>query len=191
MIKAILFDCFGVLALDIWAAFCETLPPQTDFKALEALHLQLVKGSIRGPEFLKEVESLTSQHPNKFKMIHKSDKVKNTTLLEYITLLKAEGFFIGILSNVDNNWIRESLLTEQEAKLFDAIILSFETGMMKPDPGIYTYSCEQLGVEPNETLMVDDIAGYCEAAEHQGMQAIHYTSFEQFKNKIQQILYLK
>ena len=38
----------------------------------------------------------------------------------------------------------------------DAYAFSCELGVMKPDPAIYRWSCNQLGVEPRATWMVGD-----------------------------------
>jgi len=59
------------------------------------------------------------------------------------------------------------------ADLFDATVFSCSVGMRKPDPRIYRLACEELGVEPDETMFVgdganDELAG----AERVGMQAV-------------------
>ncbi|GLZ32864.1 hydrolase [Lentzea sp. NBRC 105346] len=38
----------------------------------------------------------------------------------------------------------------------DEVVLSYEEGMIKPDPRIFKIACERLGVNPEETLMVGD-----------------------------------
>ena len=40
MVKAIIFDCFGVLATDIWLAFCESLPASADLQRARDLFEQ-------------------------------------------------------------------------------------------------------------------------------------------------------
>ena len=59
------------------------------------------------------------------------------------------------------------------ASLFDASILSFEVGMVKPDPGIYRLACERLGVEPSECLFIGDGgSGELTGATDVGMDAV-------------------
>lgn len=45
-------------------------------------------------------------------------------------------------------------------KLFDEYIESSVIGLRKPDPKIFLYACEKLGVKPNEVIFLDDIGTY-------------------------------
>ena len=38
----------------------------------------------------------------------------------------------------------------------DAVVLSFESGVCKPDPSVFLSACRRLGVDPGDTLMVGD-----------------------------------
>jgi putative hydrolase of the HAD superfamily len=53
----------------------------------------------------------------------------------------------------------------------DAVVLSFEVGVAKPDAGIYLTALEQLRVAPDEAVFVDDQAAYCDGATMVGMSA--------------------
>jgi putative hydrolase of the HAD superfamily len=63
---------------------------------------------------------------------------------------------IGIVSN--------NLLEEQQEKLqicgldvfVDALIVSEETQVSKPDPAIFRIALDRLGVEPSESVMIGD-----------------------------------
>jgi HAD superfamily hydrolase (TIGR01509 family) len=63
--------------------------------------------------------------------------------------------------------------------IVDAIIVSAEEGLVKPDTRIYTLAAERLGVAPQEALFVDEsidnVAGACDA----GMRAIQFVRREQ------------
>jgi HAD superfamily hydrolase (TIGR01509 family) len=48
---------------------------------------------------------------------------------------------------------------------FDAVILSFEVGAQKPEPEIYRFALERLGVQdPARAIFVDDQTAYCDGA---------------------------
>jgi FMN phosphatase YigB (HAD superfamily) len=53
----------------------------------------------------------------------------------------------------------------------DAVVLSFEVGVAKPDAGIYLTALERLRVAPDEAVFVDDQAAYCDGAKTVGMDA--------------------
>ena len=64
--------------------------------------------------------------------------------------------------------LRRGLIDE----LFDAVVISGDVGLHKPQPEIYLLACERLGVEPGDCVFVDDLRENCEGAEAVGMTAI-------------------
>ncbi|MCT2588170.1 HAD family hydrolase [Actinophytocola gossypii] len=69
--------------------------------------------------------------------------------------LRAAGVRVAVVSNIA--WdIREVFALHGAADLVDEYVLSYEEGVMKPDPKIFTVACQRLGVDPARTLMVGD-----------------------------------
>jgi putative hydrolase of the HAD superfamily len=58
---------------------------------------------------------------------------------------------------------------------FDAVIVSCEVGLCKPDPAIYRACLESLGVEADRALFVDDRAENLRGAEAVGLRTFHFT----------------
>jgi epoxide hydrolase-like predicted phosphatase len=187
VIKAIIFDCFGVLTTDTWRAFVDGLPPEADAERARSLNKQYDAGLLNKQDFLQQVFEITGQKPKYVDDMLDSETIKNEKLLEYIKDLKAT-YKIGLLSNVATNWIVDYFLTDQERALFDDMVFSFIEGVTKPDERIFKLACERLSVDPTEAVMVDDIERYCQAAQSTGMKAVCYTDFSQFKADLQQIL---
>ena len=52
---------------------------------------------------------------------------------------------------------------------FDAVILSFEVRVRKPEPGIYLAALTALGAEPADAVFVDDQTEYCDGARALGI----------------------
>lgn len=183
MIKAIIFDCFGVLTTDKWKEFVATLPENQMVPASDLNHA-LDRGYISQSEFFEQISSLTGRSPERVESVINSDMDKNTQLLEYIEGLK-KGYKIGLLSNISSNWVRESFLTSIEQQLFDDIVLSYEVGMIKPELAIYELAASRLDCQTSECIFIDDSPGHCRAAVQSGMQAIVYQNFIQCKNAIE------
>jgi epoxide hydrolase-like predicted phosphatase len=61
----------------------------------------------------------------------------------------------------------------------DAIIVSAEERLVKPDTRIYELAADRLGVAPRETLFVDDSADNVAGARDTGMLAIQFESCQQ------------
>ena len=93
-------------------------------------------------------------------------------VLESLASLRDDGVKIGLISNClsDTSMLWPSTPL---APLFDVAVLSYEVGLMKPDPGIYALACNRLGVEPNDCLFIGDGgSGELTGATNVGMDAV-------------------
>lgn len=188
MVKAIIFDCFGVLTKDLWREFTESLLPGEGVRKAKELNHRYDAGLISLEEFIQAVHEATGHDPQLVETVFTNTKpLKNTELLDYIRELK-RNYKIGMLSNIATNWVRDHFLTPEEQKLFDTMVFSFEVGTTKPDPRIYEVALHNLGVEPHETVFIDDVERYCLAAEALGMKAVWYKNFPHMKTELEQIL---
>jgi putative hydrolase of the HAD superfamily len=84
--------------------------------------------------------------------------------------LRERGIATAVVSNCSHSTrpIVYRLGLQDEA---DAVVLSFEVGVAKPDAGIYLTALERLRVAPDEAVFVDDQAAYCDGAATVGMSA--------------------
>ncbi|WP_283138447.1 HAD family hydrolase [Rhizohabitans arisaemae] len=62
---------------------------------------------------------------------------------------------------------------------FDAVVISGEVGMRKPEERIFRYAVETLGLEPPECVFIDDILPNVEAARAVGIVGLHHVEPEQ------------
>jgi len=85
------------------------------------------------------------------------------------------GLSTALLSNSWGN----SYPAETWQGMFDAVVISGEVGMRKPEPQIYHHTCDLLGLAPGECVFVDDLAHNVSAAVTVGMIGVHHTSYAQ------------
>jgi putative hydrolase of the HAD superfamily len=188
MIKAVIFDCFGVLTHGGWKDFWTALPSEELRSKAKDLHRSYDVGSLNRTDFTDQLSGLTHTPLAEVQAIfYAVNPVKNVQLLHYIKSLKPN-YKIGLLSNVGTSWIEDQLLSSDELALFDNMIFSYRVAMAKPDPRIYLLAARGLEVEPNECVFIDDIAEYCDAARGVGMKAIVYDSFFDFRDNLSRIL---
>ena len=64
---------------------------------------------------------------------------------------------------------------------FDVQVWSYLLGIAKPDPAIYLYTLNELGVRPEESLFLDDKQVNIDAALALGMQALQFSNVEQLR----------
>lgn len=187
MIKAVVFDCFGVLTSDGWLPFKskyfghdqQLLQDATD------LNKQSDAGLISYHDFIKAVATLAGVTNNE---AHRQieDHVADSQLFNYIKTLKPI-YKIGMLSNAAENWLSE-MFNPQQVALFDAVALSYESGYIKPQPEAYKVIAERLGVNVTDCLLVDDQERYCIGATDIGMKAVRFSSTEQAISDINRLL---
>lgn len=70
--------------------------------------------------------------------------------------LRERGMKLGIVTNGLSETHREKIALLQISEYFDAIFLSDEVGMVKPDPLLFAHACRTLGGAPAHAAMVGD-----------------------------------
>lgn len=188
MIKAVIFDCFGVLTVSTWQQLWASLPDIKLQETARELNRLYDRGDLTKEEFTAKLQSATGMSVSEMQSkLFSPSTDKNVALFEYIKKLKSK-LKIGMLSNVATGWVRDEFLSPKEQALFDDMVLSYEVRLAKPDPQIFQLACKRLGVKPDEAVLVDDIERYCEAARAVGMHAIAYQNVQQTKAELQMLL---
>ncbi len=189
MIKAVLFDYFGVLYPDTFWALANTYLPERSEETQQQLH-DLIKqadtGVIDQKEFWGSAAELFAIPLEKLEQDIEQFGGVDKGLIAIVKRLRDRGMKTGIISNVGHDVVRHAL--GEDATLFDTYILSADTGYIKPDPQVYHLALDELELEPEECVFIDDIPRNVRGAEAVGMKAIHYHSFPQFKSELNQLL---
>ena len=96
------------------------------------------------------------------------------------------GICTGLISNSWGAGIEydPSLLDE----LFEAVVISGEVGMHKPEPAIFMLGAERLGLRPEDCVFVDDLRENCQGAEEVGMTAILHRGAERTLPELERLL---
>jgi len=76
-----------------------------------------------------------------------------------LAALRERGYLLGIVTNGVPDLQRTKLAGSGLEKEFDAVAISGEIDCGKPDPGIFHHICRELGVAPEEAVMVGDNPG--------------------------------
>lgn len=187
MIRAVIFDCFGVLTTDGWQAFCHRYFASTPdkFEQARTLNIQVDRGMIDYETFLQGAAELAGIPYDAAKQqIERS--AANEELFTYIRDTTAPRYAVGLLSNAGANWLND-LFEPWQVALFNETVLSYEIGVAKPDPRIYDAIASRLGVLPEECVFIDDVARYVDAAKATGMQGITFVSTRQCIDDLERI----
>ena len=189
MIKAIIFDCFGVLVTDSLDAIInshELSEIQRD--EIKSYVTAANKGSISVAEYRSEVANILNMEHKDLNSAIKNGEIKDENLLEYIRELKKE-YKIGLLRNVTSLDSLKSRFAENELEdNFDVVVASGQIGYAKPEAEAYEITVDKLGVFLSECVMIDDREEYVNAAVGIGMKGIVYTGMNDLKKELKDIL---
>lgn len=115
--------------------------------------------------------------------------LRNEETIEFMKDLKARGFKIGILTNMCRSFVPRFKENFADAiALADALVISGEERMHKPEKRIYELLRSRLGLEPRELCFFDDVEMNCEGARDDGWYCIRFQNIAQAKADFENLL---
>ncbi|HUF47361.1 MAG TPA: HAD family phosphatase [Vicinamibacterales bacterium] len=100
----------------------------------------------------------------------------NVDLIAQLPALKARAGRLVLASNTNElhfSWIRRQFA--DALGWFDACVVSYEAGVLKPDRAFFEHCARVAGQAPAACVFVDDKPAFVDAARHLGMAGVVYT----------------
>ncbi|HXO16912.1 MAG TPA: HAD family hydrolase [Candidatus Dormibacteraeota bacterium] len=152
----------GIDALALKAAYIAEA--EGFWHRLSADDLKVKLASIRASMWQTALESVGAGADPELARIsaerYNAYRVKYFTLfpgaIELLRSLRERGMKLGIVTNGLSETHREKIALLRISEYFDAIFLSDEVGMVKPDPLLFAHACRTLGGAPARSAMVGD-----------------------------------
>jgi epoxide hydrolase-like predicted phosphatase len=180
-VKGLLVDFGGVLTTNVFDSFkafsrAEGLPEDSvknmfreRGEGLELLR-QLEKGELTADQFSPKFAALLGVSPDNLVERLFGGVGPDEPMVDAVRRARAAGIKTGLISN---SW-GDGLAYDQQMldELFDAVVISGDVGLHKPQPEIFHLGAERIGVAPDECVFVDDLRENCAGAEAVGMTAI-------------------
>lgn len=91
--------------------------------------------------------------------------------VELLRVLKSRGHQVGLLSNTALD-VRPRLAELGLLAYLDTVVLSFEEGLVKPDPRIFRLAADRLGIPADQCVFVGDTPQVDGDAVHAGMTSL-------------------
>ncbi len=180
-VRAVFFDMGGVILRTEYQAPRERLAERLNltYEDLSKIVFESETsrrasvGAVGTDEHWKTVTRKLGRPPAEAKQIRDeffAGDILDRDLLDFIRLLRPR-YKTGLITNA---WpdAREYIHKNKLDDFFDALIISAEVGVMKPDPQIYRIGLEKLMVQAGESVFVDDMPENVEAARAIGMHGI-------------------
>jgi len=183
--RGLLVDWGGVLTTDVFVSFqhfCrnegldQTLVRdlfRSDPEGRRTL-FALETGELTEPEFEEKFARLLSLRPDRAPgMIDRmfGGMKADIVMFDAVRAAKRTGLRTGLLSN---SWGVDRYDRSHFPDLFDAIVISGEEGIRKPDRAIYELAVERMALPAADIVFVDDLPGNLGPARDLGMTTVHH-----------------
>lgn len=185
-IKAIIFDCFGVLCIGSLDLLYEMAGDK--WQEVQDVSRAADHGMISRDEFLARVAPIVNMTAEELRRFVDKAHVKDQRMIAYVKEARKH-HKTALLSNISHSAIDELFSLDEQRELFDVVVTSSSMGCCKPDPQIYEHTAAQLGVLPEECIMVDDMESNVIGAHHVGMKGVVFTSVEKGIEHIEEVLH--
>jgi epoxide hydrolase-like predicted phosphatase len=197
-VRGLLVDFGGVLTTNVFQSFRE-------FSEREGLEPDAVKQLFRergeGLDLLRQLErgEVTKEEfsPRFGALLGVADTTDlperlfagvgpDEPMVEAVKGAKRAGVRTGLISN---SWGDRGQYDQHSlAEMFDAVVISGEVGLNKPEPEIYRVGAERIGLAPADCVFVDDLKENCEGAEAVGMTAILHRGADSTMPELERLL---
>jgi epoxide hydrolase-like predicted phosphatase len=122
-----------------------------------------------------------------FDKLYTKNVIENEELYKFILNLKIKGYLLGILST-QFHLSKNILVPKKYYEDFDALEISCDDGLKKPNQKCFVSILEKLKIKPEESIFVDDKQENLDAAENFGMKTLIFKDNEQFFEDIAKLI---
>lgn len=206
IINTIIFDVGGVLFLakengrekHLLSSFKEACLLLKDFgvdtsdvqKTLYEVYQQSSRGAISKEETLilmsKELNLLPETLEKLVTKVYLNNTIENIELYNYVLELKKKGYKIGILST-QFHLSTNVLIPKKYYEHFDALEISCEDGLKKPDEKAFDLILKRINSKPEESVFVDDKQENLDVAEKLKMKTAIFQDNKQFFSRLKEL----
>jgi FMN phosphatase YigB (HAD superfamily) len=109
----------------------------------------------------------------------------DAAMVDLFRRLHSGGVPTGLLSN---SWGGGDYPRDLFPEIFDAVVISGEVGMRKPEPQIFLHAAQLLGLKPQECIFIDDLEANITAAEETGFTGVLHRGAAATAERVSELL---
>jgi putative hydrolase of the HAD superfamily len=197
--EGLLLDFGGVVTNDFFAALgahCERLGlPHDSFRNLvtadpqgRELYHQVERGELSQPAFEQKIAQLLGVQPTGLIQGLLADLRPEPLIAEAVARTRTAGIRVGVITNSWGTAPYDPYAAYQLDQQFDAVVISSQVGLRKPEPAIYRRAADELAVPLGRIVFVDDIAANLQPAHELGMAVIHHVDPARTVRELERLL---
>jgi HAD superfamily hydrolase (TIGR01509 family) len=182
--KCLVFDFFGVISSEVVPVWLAKYLSAADAASVRATIIRAAdRGDLSQDELFSELAELTRVPPAQIEREWQSYAHIDERMVDLIRAFAAT-CKLGLITNAPSPFVRGLLDRHALEGLFDAITVSSEIGLVKPDREIYERSLALLAVNAADALMIDDQAQNIAGAIAAGMDGVLFRSYEELSSAL-------
>lgn len=195
--QGLILDFGGVVTTDFYgalSAFCvrEGLPPDAFVQVLRgegrSALAAVESGQISQGQYEATLAALLGVDGQGLLGRALSDLRPRASVLDLVRRVRAAGVRVAVLSNSWGSGEYDPYEGYDLEHRFDAVIISDQVGLRKPDPAIYRLAAAKMGVAASSCVFVDDTAANLPVAAELGMAVVHFADEEQGVTEVERLL---
>jgi putative hydrolase of the HAD superfamily len=182
--RCAVFDFFGVISAEVappWLA--GFFPPERVKEIRDTLFVAADRGDISQEDLFIQLMALTGvTRADLMAEWNRRAKV-DPAMVALIRSLRGQ-CRLGLLTNAPGPFVRSIIDAHALEPMFDAVIVSAEVRMAKPEPAIFRAMLDKLAVAASDAVMIDDNPNNIAAAAAIGMHTILFRSCAQLEREL-------
>jgi len=197
--EGLLLDFGGVVTTDFFAslgAHCERLGlPHDSFRNLvttdpvgRELYHQVERGELSQPDFEEKIAQLLGVQPSGLIQGLLADLRPEPVMAEVVARARTARIRVGVITNSWGTAPYDPYAVYQLDQRFDAVVISSQVGLRKPEPAIYRLAADELAVPLGRIVFVDDIVANLQPAHELGMAVIHHVDPARTVRELERLL---
>ncbi|MCR4891870.1 MAG: HAD family phosphatase [Lachnospiraceae bacterium] len=197
MIETVIFDIGNVLIDFDWYSYVSSMYDDDTVNIIyhaiwdELLWLELDRGALPEDEVIERIkagapdyrEVLDNVFDRVGECVHRTDYA-----IPWIREIKDKGYQVLYLSNYSSFVRRKNPDVLDFLPYMDGGVFSYQVHLLKPEEAMYQEICKQFDLVPGNCLFIDDNKDNIEAAEKFGLNTVHFQSYEDAHEKVNEIL---
>lgn len=180
-IKGVIFDMDGTLIDSMWVweevdvdyvKRYQLVEPEGFYEVIEGMSFTDVAKYYKKtfPQIRDSVEQIKADWMEMGYRLYRDEVELKSGVKEFLEELKKRGIKIGIATSNDRDMTEMVLEARGILQEFDAICTSDEVKIGKPAPDVYLKAAEDLGVDPKDCLIFEDVPAGLMAGKSAGMK---------------------
>ncbi len=196
--SGLLLDFGGVITTDFFKSiddYCQRLGlPRGRFRELvtadpagRELYHQIERGEISQATFERELAALLGVEPTGLIAGLLAGLEPDRQVIQAAAAAREAGIRVGVITNSWGTDPYDPYADHHLDEHYDAVVISGEVGLRKPDPAIYLLATEKLGLPVGRCVFVDDVAANLPAAAELGMATVHHVDSTATVQQLEQL----